>query len=98
MEPTGAPSAFERQNITESNLRVRSATLRPEATEALKMRAPSRWTRNAGGAGAVANIVGDFGRIDGAAVHVVRIFKLDEAGLLAVVHFAGESAARSAPR
>ena len=44
MDPTGAPSAFDRQNITESNLRVMSATERPSAVAALKIRAPSRCT------------------------------------------------------
>ncbi len=38
MDPTGAPSAFEKQNITESNFRVMSATVRLSAVAALKMR------------------------------------------------------------
>ena len=44
IEPSGAPSPFERQNCTESTSFVNSLTSTPYLTAALKMRAPSRWT------------------------------------------------------
>ncbi len=44
MDPTGAPSPFERQNMTESKFFVTSATGFPRATPALKTLAPSRCT------------------------------------------------------
>ena len=40
IEPTGAPNPFDKQNITESTGRARSATDSPSAAAALKMRAP----------------------------------------------------------
>ena len=42
IDPTGAPSPFDRQNITVSKPRVNAFTFTPSATAALKMRAPSR--------------------------------------------------------
>ena len=44
IEPTGAPSPFEKQNITESKPWVSSFTGTPKATAALKIRAPSKCT------------------------------------------------------
>ena len=46
IEPTGAPSPLLKQNCTESNFWVMSATLSPRWTAALNTRAPSRWTFN----------------------------------------------------
>src|SRR5262245_23521714 len=43
-DPTGAASPLERQKVMESTGRAKSATGRPRATAALKMRAPSRCT------------------------------------------------------
>ena len=43
-EPTGAPSPFDTQNVTESTWRAKSLADRRSATAALKSRAPSRWT------------------------------------------------------
>src|SRR5260370_12279448 len=45
-DPTGAPSPFDKQNITESTFRVITATWSPSAVAALKIRAPSRCTFN----------------------------------------------------
>ena len=42
--------------------------------------------RNARRVRAIANILGNLGRIDGAAVHVVRVFQFDQAGLRAVIN------------
>ena len=42
IEPTGAPRPFDKQNMIESDFRVSCATVLPDATAALKMRAPSR--------------------------------------------------------
>src|SRR5262249_53032736 len=43
-EPTGAESPFDRQKVTESTGRVKSAAGRPSAVAALNSRAPSRCT------------------------------------------------------
>ena len=43
-EPTGAARPLDRQKVIESTGRAKSATGRPSATAALKMRAPSRCT------------------------------------------------------
>ncbi len=44
IDPTGADSPFDRQNITESNGSTTSATGTPSASAALNTRAPSRCT------------------------------------------------------
>ena len=44
IEPTGAESPLDRQNCKESTCFANSLTGTPEATLALKIRAPSRWT------------------------------------------------------
>ena len=44
-EPTGAPKPFDRQKHTLSASRTNSATEQPQATAALKIRAPSTCTR-----------------------------------------------------
>ena len=44
IDPTGAPKPFDKQNITESAGRARSAMVSPSAAAALKIRAPSRCT------------------------------------------------------
>ena len=46
IDPTGALSPFDRQNITESTGMVRSRTSALSPIAALKMRAPSRCTGN----------------------------------------------------
>ena len=43
-EPIGAPRPFERQNIIVVDSAAISDASTPEATAALKIRAPSRWT------------------------------------------------------
>ena len=43
-EPTGAPRPLDRQKVSESTGRAKSATGRPSATAALNRRAPSRCT------------------------------------------------------
>ena len=45
MLPTGHASPFDRQNVTVSAHDAMSAASTFKATAALKMRAPSRWTR-----------------------------------------------------
>ena len=42
-EPIGAPSPFERQNISVSTCEVHSVTSSPVAATAFQIRAPSRW-------------------------------------------------------
>src|SRR5215468_3739819 len=64
-EPTGAASPLERQKVMESTGRAKSATGRPRATAALKMRAPSRCTATPWACAAVA---------------VVRVLQADQAG------------------
>ncbi|NTV81718.1 MAG: SDR family oxidoreductase, partial [Candidatus Aminicenantes bacterium] len=44
VEPTGADSPLDRQNCRESTSSAKALTGTPEATLALKIRAPSRWT------------------------------------------------------
>ena len=45
MLPIGHASPFDRQNVTVSAQAAISEASTPSATEALKIRAPSRWTR-----------------------------------------------------
>jgi len=45
-EPTGAPSPFDRQNMTVSTGATRSRGAVPSAMAAFQMRAPSIWTGN----------------------------------------------------
>src|SRR5258708_16319921 len=46
IDPTGPPNPFDKQNITESTLRVMCETFSPKAVAALNTRAPSRCTFN----------------------------------------------------
>ena len=71
IDPTGAPSPFDRQNMTESTLRVISATFSPSAVAALKMRAPSRCTFRPASCASIADFVHLRRRVHRAAGHVV---------------------------
>ena len=88
IDPTGAPSPFDKQNITESTGRARSATVSPSAVAALKMRAPSRWTGNFIACASFANLFDARARHHRSAGEVVRILDRDQT----------RSARRSKPR
>ena len=79
MEPTGAPSAFDRQNITVSTFAAIWLTGVPVASAALKMRAPSMWTGTPRSCALIADFVDHLLRIDAPARHVVRVLDFDRA-------------------
>ena len=80
MEPAGAPSAFERQNITVSAGAAISRTGTPSAAAALKTRAPSMWTLTPRSWAPSADFANGAQRVDGAAGHVVGVLDFDQAG------------------
>ena len=78
MDPTGAPSPFDKQNITESAGPARSRTGRFRWQAALKMRAPSMCTLNAAVVRVRADLLEHIHGINRAARHVVRVLDFDQ--------------------
>ena len=80
MEPAGAPSAFDRQNITVSTGATISRTGTPNAAAALNMRAPSMCTFKPQLVRAVADLADRFAADKPCPRHVVRVLDFDRAG------------------
>jgi len=74
MEPTGAPSAFDRQNVTVSTWRTTGGFGSVEYAGTVQV------DFDAYSVSFVADLFDDMERVDAAASHVVRIFDFDAAG------------------